>query len=343
MVPSNTLDHMYQKSNILFHFLFLEYDEGMENTKNLIFIGSIGVIFVFSFLFSPRNYRAEPQNVEKKEKYQKTVEQKKELRVWPLTAISQSREISSNQIFYGKEKVEKFLKEKFDIFANNTLGGEDTKQMSDSEVFEIIWPLEYRTGLKKVEDVLVQEGFVATSTRNSMASDQDMFGFYKTLLEFARKKQWVNEEQYHNFYRGVTEVLPSIMAREKSALRMRHRQTTPFPGSQRVSGREIPAFTKDLLDGLAYIFSFAEPADAAWITGVDCYKDDLPIIPVIGPNLWGFCCNCGCRYVLYTCVFIPDCGTNSLACDIPFGCLNLECATWTQAIWDPTTGVCGCG
>ncbi len=56
---------------------------------------------------------------------------------------------------------------------------------------------------------------------------------------------------------------------------------------------------------------------------VDCARPGgIPELP--GPNLWAPCCNC-------------------FAGPYPIGCLNYVCVYWPAAIYDQTTGMCGCG
>ncbi len=215
--------------------------------------------------------------------------------------------------------------------------------ISDTEVFNKLWPQEYRLSLRPIEDQMVKEGFITEEKKNPMADDKNMFAFYRTMLDYAKSKGWVKEDRYQSLRHGIDEVFPSIIRQERANLKRTGVTGEVLPKDQKLSAKKPFSQTaNDILDGLRYVFSFAEPANAAWFRDVDCYKDDNPLYPIPGPNLWAFCCNCG-MLCTYYCVFLEDCGPEGAYCNRPLGCLNLACRAWPNAIWDPLTGVCGCG
>lgn len=85
------------------------------------------------------------------------------------------------------------------------------------------------------------------------------------------------------------------------------------------------------------------PGVPGWHTIPDCYKDLNPAFFVPGFNAWDACCNCGLFCAPIGCTFVPDCGPFGAACNTPLGCLNAICIGWPNAIYDYTTGICGCG
>ncbi len=293
---------------------------------------------------------------------------KKELRVWPLIDTTKPQKNISDNIRITSHDVERIVKEKFEMFQNQVKNGFSEKTgvfgeqmteisaMSDSEIFEKMWPKGYRTELRKMEEIMMQDGFVKQNEQSPMASDEDMFDFYKTTLNYARHKQWVSKENYTNLLRGLTEILPEILGREKASLRRGGRDTSSIilPGGQRLTHDTSDTLVDSIIEGLSYVFSFAEPANAAWFRDIDCYKDDIPFYPIPGPNLWSFCCNCGMHFQMVGTKCVPhydrDCGADMSHCNFdacapgrPLGCLNLACGVWPNAIWSPLTGICGCG
>lgn len=215
--------------------------------------------------------------------------------------------------------------------------------VSDEEVFNRLWPEDYRQGLFIVVDVMKKDGFVAQDIVVTFHKNQDIYDFLELMLRYAKVKGWIDEERYQSFHGGLINILPETVEQEAQAYRQTGMRHNSLPGNQRLL---LSGTSKDIvdtiIDGLGYVFFLAKPAEGAWITGGDCYKDDAPFYPVPGFNSLNFCCNCGLKCAK-VCVFVPDCGPHSVACDIPLGCLNLNCKAWPNAIWDPTTGICGCG
>jgi len=144
--------------------------------------------------------------------------------------------------------------------------------------------------------------------------------------------------------KGIFEILPNIIEAEKQAFIRGGGSGSLLLRDQRFSqSKQLKETITALLDGIAYVFSFIEPVNAAWVRGDGCYKDDDPFYLVPGYNLAAFCCNCGWSFSSAGYTFVPDCGVQSLQCSIPMGCLNFTCSSWPNARWYETTGICGCG
>lgn len=346
--------------------------------KKVSFIGFLGLVAAIVFFFSAKNSKDIPPGNDTKlsfvyedvEKNRDTVPKLKspKLKAWPLTPLSPRTDILSDNKGITGSDVKNFFSKKLDVFQNQGQDNssyfkqnlnniqENVLKLSDSEIFEKMWPSVYRSDLRKFEEFMMQDGFINSSERSPMLSDEDMFDFYKTMLNYAHSKQWVSEENYHNLLRGVTEILPNVLGLEKAILRgERGGSSFLLPGGQRMAQDKSDTLVSNIIEGLKYVFSFAEPANAAWYRDIDCYKDDIFPYPIPGPNLYSFCCNCGFYFVPAGTKCVPiyesDCGEFNETCiekskcapPLPLGCLNLACAAWPNAIWDPLTGICGCG
>jgi len=251
------------------------------------------------------------------------------------------------------------------------------KTLTDEEVFVRLWPETYRNALVGIQNVIIKDGIITGNIRETaltpdigpedseplanwsipdgekitvFKSDADIYRANLLILYYAFKNGYITETEYNNFKKGITELLPKIVEIEKAYIRQggTGSQSSVLPGYQSLSSdnSSIEFLFKNIFEGLKYVFYVAEPANAAWIRGGDCYKDDAPYpgAPPLGYNGATFCCNCGfvhrsrCRWS-----FRFDCGTGGSACDIQLGCLNRICGGTPNAIWDPSSGLCGCG
>lgn len=222
-----------------------------------------------------------------------------------------------------------------------------TQELTNEEIFDRLWPPSYRQALLDVEKVFIEQGFLSAGSRhNTLLKDEDIYDILLTFINAAEKNDWIVGQDASLFRKGVRELLPKDIENERAELQRNGGVSSgrALPGGQQFTRSFLDQ--KDLLDslleGLKYVFS-VNYALAGWVTSPDCYKDDAPDYPVPGFNSLIFCCNCG-LYCVYTyCEFIPDCGPHSAECNVPLGCLNLICGLWPNAIWDPMTGICGCG
>lgn len=252
---------------------------------------------------------------------------------------------------------------------------------SEEEIFNRIWPREYLGYLKGLERLEIRDGVIQATDPGSMirfgaaprissefdeedpvanwvippgerhptfATDQDVYDSYLTILERARANDWITEEEFERFRHGIREVLPRLIERERENFRRGVPSSLTLPRDQRFSeSTTVRTLVQNLLDGIKYVLLSAEPVSAGWTTAPDCYKDDDPSSRALGFNAASFCCNCG---IVWICgkggcvpVFVPDCGPDSSVCDVPLGCLNAVCKDKPNAIWDPGSGICGCG
>lgn len=363
----------------LFLQLNLRYDRGVDRKyfKSGGFIGLLALVAVVVFVFSMEKGKDVKKNIDQKPRWKTDTEQalrnageeannNKELKSWPLQALLPRTNILSDKKGNIEGELQNIFAKGYDVFKNQTPGfsayqSENLKdgdvsvsKMSDSEIFEVMWPQEYRAGLKKIENIMAKDGFLKEEDRNRLSTNEDMFAFYRTMFVYARKKGWIDEKSFSNFMRSLDSDYPTIIGNERNNLRMSGKIEAYIPGNQQFfASKPSRALVQDIIDGLGYMLLLAEPAHAAWITAGDCYKDDMPFYPVPGPNLKAVCCNCGIKYEMSggSCKpeFKEDCGALNVECNAGcapptnLGCLNLACATWPNAIWDPLTGTCGCG
>lgn len=215
--------------------------------------------------------------------------------------------------------------------------------ISEEELFNLMWPEEYRASLREIERVMIQEGFRAsTSPRIILSKDAEIYAFLEEIVNFALAKSWITQAQATNLRGGIRSVLPETIEKEKAVLRRGVSIDAPpdsSGGTTRIATEDAANFFSNLRD----LLSFVKSAAASYSPGeVVCFKDDAPYDVRPGYNFWSLCCNCGLQCGNY-CTYIQNCGQYSGACNVPLGCLNLICYSWENAIWDPLTGICGCG
>ena len=228
------------------------------------------------------------------------------------------------------------------------------QSFTDEEIFNRLWPPVYQDALQDLENRMIGDGFVAAGEQHqSIRSDEDVYFILSKLIDYAEKNEWIVVEDAAKLRVGLTVDLPQQIDGERRALRENGISTsTILPRNQRFvhSYSDQDKLARDLIDGLKYVLTlhYADAQVGGWHTAPDCYKDLAPLNPVPGFNSLAICCNCGLLCTPYGCTFIPDCGPYSAACNVPLGCLNLNCGLWPNAIWDQFsyplgTGICGCG
>lgn len=264
--------------------------------------------------------------------------------------------ISMSDNIFKETFVDPFLKNQYfeGVFRDSAVLGSQkpgtSLLLSEKEIFSRIWPEDYIKYLRDLEDLMRKDNYLATEEEILLDSDEAIFSFLGEVVNYARQNNWIKPEDAKNLEKGLRDVLPVILNQERDALRKDIIRKSIVPGDQNLfPGKNKENNAKNIIDsilnGLKYVILQAKPAFAqGWVAlDVICYKDLNPLYLVPGFNLFSFCCNCGIRCVPTACVFIPNCGPFSIFCDIPLGCLNKVCVAWPNAIWDPLTGICGCG
>lgn len=347
----------------------------MDSKKRLILssivaLAFVGVLFFVIFIgeekdkssdFSQKNQLSDRQS-DKKEELQP--------KILPLIPIEKN---SSSDSVFGQ--VSDFIDQGLNLIKKDLLpqnqdktnkGGETqaetTKQLSEEEIFDRIWPKEYKDYLGMLEGVMIDDGFLdAGEKQDVIDSDEKVYAILLKMIDYAESKQWLVTADAARLREGVSVFLPETILKERQGLKNGHVSSEHvLPRDQNVSnvwyGKEF--FVQDLIDGLKFVFSVSTAsANPGWVTSPDCYKDDNPFYPVPGFNGLTFCCDCGLKIACSStgvcfCVYEEHCGPSGCNC-FNFGCLNGQCGwpagpaigpeLWPNAIWDPVTGICGCG
>lgn len=234
---------------------------------------------------------------------------------------------------------------------------------TEEEIFNKLWPLDYRDFLTVMQDLMIKDGFMAAEARISLVdTDEKVYSILLKTTDYAEKQGWVVAEDAEKLRRGVSISLRAAIDEERKAYREGRTPISILPRDQNISrvwyGKQF--FVEDVIRGLKYVLSI-QTANAGWHTSPDCYKDNNPEYTVPGFNAWSFCCDCGlnwrCSSVGCICVYKEHCGPGGCDC-ANFGCLNNVCGWgpgpafgpehWPNAIWDSLggafgTGICGCG
>jgi hypothetical protein len=258
-------------------------------------------------------------------------------------------------------------------------GAATTTKLTEEEVFDILWPPDFRARLMSIQNLEIIDGVVKGNNQaflEGVAANEESFGgstvinkwyippedraaafktdedVYKALRAIARQMHlngMLNSDQLSTVEDTLNHLLPGLIDAERKILLNFGRIGLMLPGEWQTSFLSgIRKFARTLLDWFMRDF-LIKSVYAAWVRQAlfpgmpgDCYKDDVPMYPVPGFNLAAPCCNCGLKCG-NGCVFIPDCGEQGTRCNVHFGCLNLMCREWPNAIWDPQTTICGCG
>lgn len=214
---------------------------------------------------------------------------------------------------------------------SNGARGVTENPLSEQEIFNWIWPEDYRRGLTEIETLYINASYIASRPPTNFDDEQNIYQFLAETLDVAETNGWVNASDAIVLRKGLKETLPRVIEHDKNLLRQGLMPISFLP-------KDI-----DIAKLRWVIFANIAQASPGWVTSPDCYKDDLSLNLIPGPNLWAPCCNCGWFCTPKGCKFFADCGAQSVKCNIPAGCLNLTCRTFPNAIWDPLTGICGCG
>lgn len=214
---------------------------------------------------------------------------------------------------------------------SNEARGVTKKPLTEEEIFNWIWPKDYRRGLAEIETLYTNQGYIAQRPPTNFNDEKNIYQFLAETLDVAEAQKWIIPSDATILRKGLKETLPLVIEHDKNLLRQGLMPISFLP-------KDI-----DIAKLRWVILANIAQASPGWVTSGDCYKDDVPLNPLPGPNIWAECCNCGLFCVGYYCKFIPDCEEQSKKCNVPLGCLNLACRTFPNAIWDPLTGICGCG
>lgn len=193
--------------------------------------------------------------------------------------------------------------------------------LSETEYFARAYP-DYFIDTLREWQTLVMRNSSLISAPHSFTSEQDIFAFYETFLDFLASKGHMTASE---------------AAASKQLLR------TDFK-NEKDKERALMSLLPTPRDNLAWLkrataWLLPEKAFAImWQSAPLCYKQTG--VAIKGVVLPAPSCNAGATAKGAP---IPDCGERGAACAVPFGCLNAVCKTHPNAIFDLKSRKCGCG
>lgn len=231
-----------------------------------------------------------------------------------------------------------------------------TPSAVSDESLPLLFPETYITYVTTMRDLMRERGVVAQNEFAAFATNDDILNFLPRILDFAAQEEWITKTQAENYKQNLAPGFAAMKAeylqfRSSSATAKKLASACSAPIKNESSRRITEIFEKYFFGWMKEAATLAKvPVAEAFVPL--CYKNWNPASVVPGYNVPGIiCCNCGLKYVGKAVIFVPVCDSPIAVggfpvtplCDIPLGCLNLTCGWMQNAIWDPTTGICGCG
>ncbi|OHA09176.1 MAG: hypothetical protein A3B37_01380 [Candidatus Sungbacteria bacterium RIFCSPLOWO2_01_FULL_59_16] len=230
-------------------------------------------------------------------------------------------------------------------------------QWTEEELFHTLYPDFYLDELAFLQDLMVSGGILKPEERAALENTAEVEALTLRMVGYLASQELISGREEKNFRYGITQVLPGLQEFEIKQVQSK-RQAAAEPGSDvayRVDSSgafEAPgsrggnlfalgyagklvsgalAFLGPVLEQFGISAAYGAVVDGGGAGGVSlpvefgyCYRGIGIALP-LGYNFWTECCSC-----------CEPCGK---AC-CPVGCLDL-CGG--NAIWDPTSGLCGCG
>lgn len=187
---------------------------------------------------------------------------------------------------------------------------------TNEEYFSLAYPAEYHEYLDTLQDFLVRENYIQAGEKIEIKTEEDSYQILTSFVEFMAGQGFLNKEEKDRFKKGINEELRELNAQERPLV---EKQLLGFSWY-----KFMDQFLAIFIDRI-----YAQPL---------CFRQGGGA--GIGYNGGSFCCNCGYNIHHGTPYFVPYCA--GFVCDINLGCLNAVCPGGA-AIWDPMTGICGCG
>lgn len=152
-----------------------------------------------------------------------------------------------------------------------------------------------------------EENLIPKEEKITFLKTGDVFNFLENSFDYFVELGAIPKDNYSNLRYGLTYIWPRTLEMEFGS----------------------PAYNNNYSDdnfsdaNIVKIISFLfKKIQVKNVFAQDCYRSGAPMPG--GANLWAPCCDCYCGHS-------------------PCGCLNAVCSYGNAAIWDPMTGICGCG
>ncbi len=229
--------------------------------------------------------------------------------------------------------------------------GEEQVPLTDEEIFHRLFPSYYIDGLSYYQDLLINTGYFSESDRLTFDSLDNVIEGLDRGLSYLLDVGTIDQEKYDRFKKSIHGEFRDLIMYEWEQLRT---GASPYDMNKIKEGaynfediwppsyealyaqgscgsEEENIFKKVWGKIMAFIYpesAYAgggcgfDPYGGVCIEGIECYRSGPPI--PAGVDLWAPCCCC-------------------CAGKAPIGCLNSVCSGPRAAIWDPMTGICGCG
>lgn len=203
--------------------------------------------------------------------------------------------------------------------------------LSEQEIFERLFPQFYIDYLNDLQEQLISVGYLKPEERRVFDSLNDIVSFLDREIGYLLEVRTLSQAEYKRLREGLYGDFARLIRMEAEQLRssslapdlekhMANNQKLLPPLSQRSESAGFCKAREGLFDKLRQlvkgIFGGFVKAQG------DCYRQGIG--RPWGYNLWAPCCDCKMLFI------------------IPIGCLNAVCPFY-PAIWDPMTGICGCG
>lgn len=191
-------------------------------------------------------------------------------------------------------------------------------------VFNRLWPDYYRAALSDIQDFLVSQGYLSSSAQSELDSSESIFRFLNDFASVYQSVANLSSSEYG-----------SLLSRLDSSVVIKSQQRQEIIGDLSLVNR--------LFSWLNLKPAIVRASYVSTAGGGLCYKDDAPGNTAPGVSSPIFACNDGFHCNADGCTYVSDCGPYSASCNVDLGCLNRICSGFQNAIWDPGSGMCGCG
>jgi hypothetical protein len=226
-----------------------------------------------------------------------------------------------------------------------------------NESLPLLFPETYLAYVKTTRDWMLGRGVIQADEFTKFSTNAEILEFLPRLIDFFANEGHITETQRESFKQNIAPGFDAMKAEylqfRSSAEAKKIASACPAPVENESSRRITEIFEKYFFGWLKEgLIALKIPVAEAFVPL--CYKDWDPSGAIPGWNVPGIvCCNCGLKKIPVPpfLIFVPVCDLPvskgglpiTPICDIPLGCLNLTCGWMPNAIWDPLTGICGCG